>query len=187
MAKNPDDYEVGYKKPPKHSQFPPGVSGRTGRRKPAEAQAEIVARVRDEPVEFNGKLISKFELTLMRVMNETLRSGDPRDLKILLELLDKHGALPHADLRAQAEAGANQVIEKIKNSYLNRHNIDREDFEARRALEREEVQIILSSPDSITALKALWARPDYKEVTKRVGKTSLHGDVEERFARSRSA
>ena len=46
MADRDDDetkeYKVGYGRPPKHSQFPPGVSGNKGRRRRKETPAEIL-------------------------------------------------------------------------------------------------------------------------------------------------
>src|SRR3546814_5598759 len=64
MPRKTDDYEVGYGKPPKHSQFPPGVSGNKGRRRRAETPAEIIARIRDDKVMVNGKRVSKIELAI---------------------------------------------------------------------------------------------------------------------------
>jgi len=75
MKRKTDDYEVGYGKPPRHSQFPPGVSGNKGRRRKTENSAEIVARVRDELVLVNGKHVTKFELAVQQTVNQTIRSG----------------------------------------------------------------------------------------------------------------
>lgn len=117
MTKRRDDYEVGYGKPPKHSRFPPGVSGNKGRRKRPETPAEIVARIRDEKIRVGDRYVGRFELMIMQVCNQTMRSAKPRDLKLLLELLDKYGALPEADRWAETKAGADAVMDKIFNIF----------------------------------------------------------------------
>lgn len=57
-----DDYEVGYKKPPKHGQFKPGQSGnRSGRgrkNKPSIGELFLAEGNRVRPVLVNGKLVS---------------------------------------------------------------------------------------------------------------------------------
>lgn len=182
MAKNPDDYEVGYGKPPKHSRFPPGVSGRSGRPKKTENYKNMIARVRDEIVEISGKKMTKFEVAVIQVMNQTIKSGKPSDLKVLFELLEKHGALPEADLRAEAEAGAKKVIEKLRDSYLKMHNLNPDDYKLKKAFNREQLEIILSSSDLMAKLRAFWSRADYKDASKRIGKTSLHQEVQWKFS-----
>lgn len=178
MAEGPKDDGVGYKKPPKHSQFPPGVSGNTGRRKRPETHGEIIARIRDEQVMVGDKLMTKFELAIMQVVNQTIKSGKPRDLKIMLELLEKHGAITQGDPWADARGAADKVIEKIRNNFLATKNIDPADFEEWRHHELEEVRLVISCPQCGPALKAGWTSNDYKELTKRIGKTFLHGEVE---------
>lgn len=41
----------------------------------------------------NGKPMSMFEVAVRAVMTNTIRRGNPRDLKALFVLLDKHGAI----------------------------------------------------------------------------------------------
>ena len=108
------DYEVGYGKPPRQHQFQPNTSGFKGRRKkPPEQQAEMIARIRDEVVIVNGKRMSKLELAVQRAFNETIKSGKTRDLKVLMDLLDKYGAIPKWDRDAQTRAGADEALRKI--------------------------------------------------------------------------
>lgn len=115
---NSGSYKVGYGKPPKHSQFVKGQSGFKGRRKKRpETHAEMIARVRDEPVMINGKAFSKFELAVVSVFNQTIKSGKPHDLKLLFDLLEKHGAMSAPDVAANMKAGADAVMEKILNVF----------------------------------------------------------------------
>ncbi len=178
MTKGADDYEVGYGKPPKRTQFAPGVSGNKGRRKRPETQAEIIARIRDELVEVNGKLVTKFEVAIHRAFNQALLSGKIRDLQILLELLDKYGALPKADQWAESKANADNVIEKIRNVFLKTNDIDPADFEERRLQEREDALLVTSCPHCGPALKFRWRSTAYRDLAKRIGKTGLHKEVE---------
>jgi hypothetical protein len=176
--KKSGDYEVGYGKPPKGGQFPPGVSGNKGRRKRLETQAEIIARTRDDRVEINGKLITKFELVWLQVMNQTIKSGKPRDFKILMEIMEKYGALPKADQWEDARGAADKVIEKMRNNFLATKNIDPADFEEHCRHNREEAQLVMSCPHCGPALKEGWTKKIYKDLAKRVGKSNLHEEAE---------
>jgi len=146
MAKDPKTYEVGYGKPPKRTQFAPGISGNSGRRKRPETSAEIVTRIRDEKIEVNGRLVSKFEIVIQRAFSETIKTGKARDLKSLLEILDKHGALPKADQADDSREKAEKVIEKLRSSFLAHYDIDPEDYEEIRRLSRQEIELIMACP-----------------------------------------
>ncbi|MEG3155132.1 DUF5681 domain-containing protein [Sphingomonas sp. RB1R13] len=120
MTDDPKAYTVGFRRPPEHSRFKPGQSGnpagRKNRRKMREA--EIVAMVRDEPIEImlKGKKVkvSMFEATLRRTYQCVLTKGSVRELEKLLELCAKFGALP-ADFQAEeARRGAESVMQKIR-------------------------------------------------------------------------
>lgn len=71
------DYDVGYGKPPRHSQFVPGQSGNTGRtkKKPLEPIAKMLERNLQEELEVNGRKMSKYELAFQAVLNRTIKSG----------------------------------------------------------------------------------------------------------------
>ncbi|CAD7338275.1 hypothetical protein FIM10_09635 [Sphingomonadales bacterium 56] len=178
MARKTDDYEVGYGKPPRHSQFPPGVSGNKGRRRKTENSAEIVARVRDELVLVNGRHVTKFELAIQQTVNQTIRSGKPRDLKLLFELLDKHGGMPEIDRRAETEAGADAALQKIFSVFERTYDIDPADRKQLEHHGREEVALIMSCPHCGPELKARWGEKDRKVLSARYGKTGLHKQVE---------
>ena len=92
-------YEVGYKKPPQHSQFKPGnrcnPKGR-GKRK-VETEAEIIKRVLNFPAEFHhggkSKLAPRIELMIRSVGLKALK-GDIGAAAMLLTIrahCEKHG------------------------------------------------------------------------------------------------
>jgi hypothetical protein len=172
------DYEVGYGKPPRHSQFVPGQSGNKGRRKRPETPAEIVARIRDELVTVNGRAMTKFELAVHATVNQTIKGGKPRDLKLLFELLDKHGAIPAADWAADMKKGADQVMDKIFTVFNRTLEIDPADSAMIARLEAEEAQLILKCTSCSEALRSRWKDPDYMALAKRHGPTRLHDMVE---------
>ena len=62
----PNDYEVGYRKPPKQSRWKPGQSGNPhGRRKLADNQYELIADIFRKPVKVKGAPEGASELDLM--------------------------------------------------------------------------------------------------------------------------
>ena len=168
------DYEVGYGKPPKHSQFVPGQSGFKGRRKAKETPAEIVRRVRDELVMFQGNMVTKLELAVLSVMNQTIKGGRFRDLRLLFDFLDKHGALPKADEAAKSKAAADKVMAKIEDIFNKTLDIDPEDAAALEKLQREEAQIVMNCRHCGPSLRARWADQAYLALRKRYGGTGLH-------------
>lgn len=171
------DYEVGYGKPPRHSQFVPGQSGNKGRRKRPETQAEIVARIRDELVTVNGRAMTKFELAVHATVNQTIKGGKVRDLKLLFELLDKHGGIPAADWAAKMKEGADKVMEKIMLVFDRTLDIDPADSAMLERLDAEEAQLILQCPSCRDALRSRWKDPAYMALMKRYAPTGLHGRV----------
>jgi len=86
-------YEVGYGKPPVHSRFKPGHTGRRKTLWPKrENRVDLVKRIRDEKINVQGKSMTMLELAVRQTFNITIKSGKARDLKALLDLLDKYGA-----------------------------------------------------------------------------------------------
>jgi hypothetical protein len=88
-----DDYAVGYRKPPKHSQFQKGRSGNPGGKRKAiatnahTALASVLSRrvtVSDEDGEIR---MSDLE-ALMRGLVNKARDGDTRCLKLVLDRLE---------------------------------------------------------------------------------------------------
>ena len=170
-----DDYEVGYGKPPKNRQFAPGQSGFKGRRKKLpESHAEIIARIRDEKVTVNGQEITKFELAVLQVVNQTIKGGKLRDLKMMMELFDKYAALSKVDLQAQHEADSDAVMVKIGKFMSRQLNIDPLDVVARKRDDVAEAELIMGCPHCGPALHGRWKDPEYKARRKRGRSSGIH-------------
>lgn len=182
MPKNPDDYEVGYKKPPMHTRFAPGVSGRKGRKKPPETRAQMIARLRDQKVMLNGRQVTKFELAVEVVINQTIKSGKVRDLAVLMELLDRYGALPIAEEWADAQARSEEVFQKIMKIADIHLDIDPEDVALLEQHARTEADLVMGCSHCSPMLREQWADSARKALSKRYGMTGLHKQVDEATA-----
>jgi Family of unknown function (DUF5681) len=173
------EYEVGYGKPPKHTQFLPGQSGFKGRRKgkKGEAVSALIARIRDETHEVGGQTMTSLELAVRQVINSTIKSGKVADLKRLLDLLDRHGALPVVDERAEHEAAAQRAVEKIFN-YVDRvEGHSAEDIAAQRKMSDDETNLIMQCAHCGPALREMWREPEYEARAKRKLGSDLHKQV----------
>lgn len=85
-----DDYEVGYRKPPKHTQFKKGQSGNTkGRPKGAKGLKTIARELLSEKVTVRtaagSKRMRKIEAMVHKVMEKAF-NGDMRAIQALLQL-----------------------------------------------------------------------------------------------------
>lgn len=85
-----NEYEVGYCRPPKHSQFKPGRSGNSkGRPKGAENFATIVKRRLAQRIELreSGKVhkVTALEAGIARLVDQTLR-GNHRAMGLFFNL-----------------------------------------------------------------------------------------------------
>ena len=93
MADNPKDYEVGYRKPPKHSQFPKGRSGNPkGRPKGIRnLKTDLAAELGKRIVVSEGghrSRVSKQQALMMRLVEQAL-NGDMRALNALIDLITR--------------------------------------------------------------------------------------------------
>jgi hypothetical protein len=91
----PADYAVGYRHPPKSTQFKRGESGNPkGRKKGSRPVGSVLQDIIQQkvPVTENGKTrrIPALEVIIRRLANDAMRS-DPRAIKLLLSLLDRYG------------------------------------------------------------------------------------------------
>lgn len=89
----PKDYDVGYKKPPKHTQFKPGQSGNSkGRTKGAKnLKTELMEELQEMiPIKEDGKAkkVSKQRAMLKTLTAKALR-GDTRAANIILNMVFK--------------------------------------------------------------------------------------------------
>ncbi|WP_421738815.1 DUF5681 domain-containing protein [Caulobacter sp.] len=123
------DYEVGYKKPPKHSQFKPGESGRSRTRdqnfrevnKLPRTLNELVREVARKPVKVKeGDTVRNAHLpTLMieRILKEALSGKHPRLIQVAFDLLkdaEAFGDRPMTDdelVRTLTREEINQIDE----------------------------------------------------------------------------
>ena len=114
------EYEIGYRRPPVHSQFQKGVSGNPrGRQKGVRNFNVDVKRSLKIPVTLseNGKnrKVSTQEALLLRLREKALK-GDARALDRLLALAQIHNVEPPADLKDAAFASADD--QAILDAYL---------------------------------------------------------------------
>jgi Family of unknown function (DUF5681) len=99
------DYDIGYGRPPKRSQFRPGQSGNpTGRRK---AIPTIGSRLRElvyskVTVTEQGRTrrISRLDVMLRQLGNDAMR-GDKRAFKLLMEFLHRYDAAVEGPVRSE--------------------------------------------------------------------------------------
>lgn len=124
MSDAPTDkpYQVGYRKPPKHSQFKPGQSGNPkGRPKGVQSLSTEVVEILRTPVVVteNGKRrkVSTQGLSLRVLAQKALR-GDVRALAQLLELAARYNNEPPA---SRADEPASPDDEEILANFLRRH------------------------------------------------------------------
>jgi peroxiredoxin family protein len=86
-----DDYEVGYGRPPKHSQFKKGMSGNSsGRPKKLKSMKEQFALALAKEVVINGKKVTKQELFVEMLIQHAVK-GKPVAMRMVMELLALSG------------------------------------------------------------------------------------------------
>lgn len=93
------DYEVGYGKPPKHTQFPHGNGPGKGKPKGAKNLKTIVTSVTGAKVssKANGKIkkISKIEAAMIQLANKAA-AGDLKAIEKLIALYERYGPEEHS-------------------------------------------------------------------------------------------
>lgn len=107
------DYAVGYRRPPKATQFKAGESGNPkGRRKGSRPVGAVLQDIIQQKVSVTEgdktRRIPALEVIIRRLANDAMRS-DPRAIKLLLSLVDRYGDSPATkvelrDMLAEDEA-----------------------------------------------------------------------------------
>lgn len=123
MPARKNEYDVGYGKPPKKSQFTKGKSGNPrGRPKNARNRKTVIRDVLEKPVKFREgeriKSASVFEVMLRR-QAQNAAQGDPRSFLAMLKLAKEHGLLDEGTsheylLSPTEEALLTEIIDNLK-------------------------------------------------------------------------
>jgi hypothetical protein len=114
-----DDYQVGYGKPPRHTQFAKGQSGNPrGRPSGSKNLATLVSEALNEMVivaEDGGRRkISKCKAIVTQIVNKAAKA-DLRAIKILLEILREiESKIPPETAESSFSAADDKVLEQIK-------------------------------------------------------------------------
>jgi len=130
------DYEVGYRRPPKHTRFPPGQSGNPKGRPPGRANSKTtVARVINEkvPVRESDKTRNMTKLEAL-VQSHAMKGikGDAKSASLVIGLMVRMGLLGDQEDEAVALSPDDDAIFK---DYLRRMGYSRADNDK---VEREE-------------------------------------------------
>lgn len=180
------DYEVGYGKPPRHTQFVPGQSGFSGRKhNKAEPHDEMITRILNETVEVGGKKMTKLALAVHQTVNQTIKSGKARDMKILLELLEKYGVMTKVDQLEQMRTAADETMQRIATIMTRVNNRAPRDIAAGLRADMEETDIIMGCPHCSTILRERWKQPEYKSRLKGGVRSELHSQATNKAKRIR--
>jgi hypothetical protein len=94
MADKDTGYEVGYRRPPKHSRFKPGQSGNRKGRPPRRREALDVAGLLDGPIPVSqagaAREMSGFEVGVRKLVSRALKDGDLQAALEFLRLCEKY-------------------------------------------------------------------------------------------------
>ena len=112
----PEDYPVGYRQPPVHSQFKKGESGNPqGRPKGTLNFATVLLKTLREKVVINEngkrKIITKLEAAVKQLVNKAA-SGDLRALAHLTDIT------PAAEQNAAEDIGSKEVLNEVDQTVM---------------------------------------------------------------------
>jgi hypothetical protein len=110
----PTDYNVGYRRPPKATQFTAGKSGNPkGRPKGSRPVGAVLQDIIQQKVSVTegGKTrrLTTLEVIIRRLANDAMRSDQPA-IKLLLSLVDRYGESPQTTLQLRAMLDEDQEI-----------------------------------------------------------------------------
>jgi hypothetical protein len=113
-GRKPPDYEIGYRRPPRATQFAAGKSGNPrGRPKGSRPIGSIIQGVFHKKITVteNGKTrrISTLEVVFRRLSNDAMR-GDPGAIKLSLSLMERYGDAPESSIELGALLAEDRAI-----------------------------------------------------------------------------
>ena len=116
----PDNYKVGYRRPPKHTQFKKGKSGNPNGRPLGRANAKtIVSRAINEKVTIregdNARAMTKLEGMLQAHLVKAIK-GDARSASLVINLVARLGLL--ADTENETYAALSEEDHAILEEYV---------------------------------------------------------------------
>jgi len=115
METDSDDYEIGYGKPPKHTQFKKGQSGNPlGRPKKKRAVPDLIEKVLSEEVMVSGKKRSKRELFVIALVNDAIK-GNATARRLLLSYLGEEEILEEFSPELDDQIALLKFNNKIEN------------------------------------------------------------------------
>jgi hypothetical protein len=90
-------YDIGYGKPPKHSQFPKGKSGHPSGRPKAPTGISIKEILDGDQHGKNGEIISRREAYVIALVNDALR-GNQKAFSKFMKLMHRAGLMRREDV-----------------------------------------------------------------------------------------
>lgn len=111
-----DNYEIGYRKPPKHTRFQNGNKLGKGRPKRSQNMKSLVNEAANDkaPVKINGKVkkVGKGKLAVQQVFNRAA-AGDPKFVPKAIELQERY--LPQEEAPSTVPPRGDPDVETMRN------------------------------------------------------------------------
>jgi hypothetical protein len=121
---NEDDYEIGYRKPPKHSQFKKGQSGNSkGRPKKRKSIPELIQEELDTEITVGGRTMTKAQALAVSLVNDSIK-GKASARQTLLPLIP-----PADDELEDFDPSLDDQIEWHKTMRRHENQLKRQDAE----------------------------------------------------------
>jgi len=114
-----DQHEIGYGKPPKHSQFPKGKSGNLNGRPKTPIGISIKEIFDGDQRGKNGEVISRREAYVIALVNEALR-GNQKAFTKFMKLMERSGLIRRDQTRTPSVIHVPEVqmtMEEFKRNF----------------------------------------------------------------------